>query len=119
MLEKAVAALRADKAAALAEFPRANGRFRDRDLYVFCFSTSDGKFTAHVSSALMGKDVRTLKSGDDPLGQRIFDTVSKAPAESIVTVDYQFPKPGTTIPVPKQSYLTRVDDQGCGVGYYK
>jgi hypothetical protein len=30
-----------------------------------------------------------------------------------------FPKPGTTEPVPKESYMTRVGDQGCGVGYYK
>lgn len=119
MLEKAVAALKADKAAALAKFPRTDSGFRDRDLYVFCFNTSDGKFTAHINAALMGTDVRSLKSGNDPLGQRIFDMVAKAPAGSVVTIDYQFPKPGTTVPVAKQSYLARVDDQGCGVGYYK
>jgi hypothetical protein len=28
-------------------------------------------------------------------------------------------KPGTNEPVPKQSYMTRIGDQGCGVGYYK
>lgn len=119
MLEKAIAALKADKADALAKFPRMDSGFRDRDLYVFCFNTSDGKFTAHVSSALMGKDVRTLKAGTDPLGQRMLDTVKGIPEESIRTVDYEFPKPGTTVPVPKQSYLTRIGDQGCGVGYYK
>ena len=119
MLEKAIAALKADKADALAKFPRMDSGFRDRDLYVFCFNTTDGKFTAHVSPALMGKDVRTLKAGTDPLGQRIFDTVKSAPEGGIRTIDYEFPKPGTTVPVPKQSYLTRVGDQGCGVGYYK
>jgi hypothetical protein len=34
-------------------------------------------------------------------------------------VDYNFPKPGTTESVPKESFVTRVGDQGCGVGYYK
>ncbi len=80
---------------------------------------SDGKFTAHPNPALMGTDVRALKVKDDPLGQRIFDTIKSSAAGSIVTVDYSFPKPGTTDPVPKQSFLTRVGDQGCGVGYYK
>ena len=40
-------------------------------------------------------------------------------ADTISAVAYNFPKPGTTDPVPKESYLTRVANQGCGVGYYK
>ena len=27
--------------------------------------------------------------------------------------------PGGTDPVPKQSFVTRAGNQGCGVGYYK
>ncbi len=38
---------------------------------------------------------------------------------TVVTVAYNFPKPGTTDPVPKESFVTRVGNQGCGVGYYK
>jgi hypothetical protein len=30
-----------------------------------------------------------------------------------------WPKPGQTEPAPKESYVTRVGDQVCGVGYYK
>jgi hypothetical protein len=43
------------------------------------------------------------------------------PEGVISTVDYTFPKPGTTAPAfPKQSFLMRVaPDLGCGVGYYK
>jgi len=116
MLEKAVAELKAGEAAALAKFNNKDGGFRDRDLYVFCYNKSDGKFTAHPNPALMGTDIRALKAKDDPLGQRIFDT---AKAGSILTVAYDFPKPGTTQPVPKESYVTVVGGQGCGVGYYK
>ena len=32
---------------------------------------------------------------------------------------YQFPKPGTDMPVAKISFVTAVSDLGCGVGYYK
>ena len=47
MLEKAVAALKDDKAKALAMFNKGEGGFKDRDLYVFCANASDGVMTAH------------------------------------------------------------------------
>jgi signal transduction histidine kinase len=120
MLDNAVAALKANEATALASFnDKSNTKFHDRDLYVFCYNMSDGKFTAHTNSAMMGTDVRALKAKDDPLGQRIFDTINKSSGGSVLTVDYNFPKPGTTEPVPKQSFVTKVGNQGCGVGYYK
>ena len=117
MLDRAVTELKANEAAAVAKFnDKDNKQFRDRDLYVFCFNTSDGKFTAHPNPALMSTDVRALKMRDDPLGQRLFDQVKEG---TVTTVSYSFPKPGTTDPAPKESYITRVGGQGCGVGYYK
>jgi Single Cache domain 2 len=116
MLEKAVAALKANKATALANFVKKDGGFVDRDLYVFCFNTSDGIFTAHINPKLMGTDIRKLNVSGQALGQQIFDGVKEG---SIATVDYNFPKPGTDTPVPKESFITKVGDQGCGVGYYK
>ncbi len=120
MLDNAVAALKTNEATALATFnDKGNTKFHDRDLYVFCYNMTDGKFTAHTNSAMMGTDVRNLKVKDDPLGQRIFDTINKSSGGSVLTVDYNFPKPGTTEAVPKQSFVTKVANQGCGVGYYK
>jgi cytochrome c len=120
MLDRAVVALKANVAAALAAFnDKKNGDFHYRDLYVFCFDMTTGKFNAHVNSALIGRDSRTIKLGGDPLGQRVFDVIKNAPEGTVSTVDYIFPKPGTTEPVPKESYVTRIGDEGCGVGYYK
>ena len=117
MLDRAVAELKSNEAAALAKFnDKENKQFRDRDLYVFCFKVSDGKFTVHPNPTIMGTDVRALKVKDDPLGQRLFDQVKEG---TVTTVDYNFPKPGTTEPVPKESYIIRIGGQGCGVGYYK
>jgi cytochrome c len=118
MLDKAVAALKTNEADALARFPKTDGGFRDRDLYVYCFNTADGKFTAHVNPALAGTDVRALKDAKDgaPLGQKIFDSVKEG---SFSTVAYNFPKPGGTDAVPKEAYVTKIGNQGCGVGYYK
>jgi cytochrome c len=119
MLDSAVTTLKANEAAAIAEFnDKGDKKFHDRDLYVFCYDMTNGHFTAHPNPALMGTDVRALKVKDDPLGQRIFDTI-KSSGSSVGTVDYSFPKPGTTDPVPKQSFVTMVGNEGCGVGYYK
>jgi cytochrome c len=116
MVEKAVAALKANEADALAKFNSPTGGFRDRDLYVFCFDMTTGKFTAHVNPALMGTDIHAQKVNGQPVGQMVFDAAKDG---TITTVDYDFPKPGTTTPVPKESFVTRVGNEGCGVGYYK
>jgi hypothetical protein len=60
-----------------------------------------------------------LKYKDDPFGQRAYDTVKAAPEGSVSTFDYEFPRPGTYEPVPKQSFETRIGNQACGVGFYK
>jgi len=71
------------------------------------------------SPALLNIDVRTLALKDDPIGKRAYEAVQAAPEGSIVTIDYTFPKPGTTEPAPKQTLETRIGNQGCGVTYYK
>ena len=120
MFDRAVAALNANEAAALAAFnDKGNKDYHHRDLYVFCYRMSDGIVTAHVNEAIMGKDTRTIKVGDDPLGQRIYDTIKNAPERAVSTLAYKFPKPGTTELAPKESYVTRIGNEGCGVGHYK
>ena len=48
MLERAVTAVKEDKAKALDMFNKSDGGFRDRDLYVYCANASDGIVTAHA-----------------------------------------------------------------------
>ena len=120
MLDRAISALKSNEAAALSEFNDPNNKqFHERDLYVFCYEMSDGKITAYESPALLNIDVRTLALKDDPIGQRVYEAVQSGPEESIVTIEYKLPKPGTTEPVPKQTVETRIGHQSCGVTYYK
>ena len=49
MLERAVAAVKEDKAKALDMFNNGEGGFKDRDLYVWCANASDGIITAHLT----------------------------------------------------------------------
>lgn len=114
MLEKAIAAVKADKAGALAQFTKGEGGFKDRDLYPFC-GGPDGLFSAHPS--LAGKSLKDLKDkADKPLGQEIYQVAAEG---KISEVNYVWPRPGSTDPVAKVSYVTKVGDQVCAVGYYK
>lgn len=114
MLEKAVAEVKKDKAAALAKFTKGEGGFKDRDLYPFC-GGPDGTFTAHPT--LAGKSMRELK---DKSGRALGDEMYKVAQEGKVSeVSYMWPRPGQTEPVQKISYVTKVGDQVCAVGYYK
>jgi signal transduction histidine kinase len=114
MLDKAVAALKADKAGALAKFAKGEGGFKDRDLYPFC-GGPDGNFTAHPT--LVGKSLKELK---DKSGKGLGEEIYKAAQEGKVSeVSYMWPRPGSTEPVQKVSYVTKVGDQVCAVGYYK
>jgi hypothetical protein len=120
MLDRAVTALKANEVAALKAFnDEKNKNFRDRDLYIFCFSLPDGKFTAYQSPLMLGTDVRELMLDKDPIGQRAYDAVAKAAEGDVVSVDYSFPKPGSKQPATKQSLLTRIANQSCGVSYFK
>ena len=127
MLEKAAAAVKADKAKALALFNKGDEEtgFKDRDLYPFCFNVGDGKITvkrpgATGSSDLRGRDVRTIKDKTGKaFGAELYQAAQKEEG-TITEVSYMFPRPGMgTTPVQKVSLVTRAGDQGCGVGYYK
>jgi len=114
MLERAGAAVKADKAKVLAMFTKGEGGFKDRDLYVFC-GGPDGNFTAHPS--LVGKSLKELKDkAGKPLGEEIYKV---AQGGKISEVAYMWPRPGSTEPVQKVTFVTKVGDQICAVGYYK
>jgi hypothetical protein len=120
MLDRAVSALKSNQATALSQFnDPGNKQFREHDLYVFCYNMADGKITAYESPALLNTDVRSLSLKDDPIGKRTYEAAQNAPEGSVVTVDYKLPKPGTTVPAPKQTVEARVGEQSCGVTYFK
>ena len=115
MLEKAVVALKADKAKALAMFNKGEGGFKDRDLYVWCANVSDGVLTAHPY--LKGEFLQDIvgKKGY-PLGKEI---MKNAAVGEIKQVSYWWPRPGSDKALEKHTFYTSVAGQNCGVGYYK
>jgi hypothetical protein len=121
MLERAITALKANEAAALKAFnDEKNKDFRDRDLYVYCFGLPDGNITAYQSPVMIGTNVKELKlPPNNPVGQLAYDAVAKAAEGEIVSFTYDFPKPGTKAPAPKETLEARVGKQACGVSYFK
>jgi hypothetical protein len=118
MLEKAVAALQADEAKALEMFTKGEGGFKDRDLYPYC-GGPDGNFTAHPT--LVGKSLKTLMdkgTPPKPLGEEVYAAAEEG---TISEVTYMWPRPNDPdkTPVTKVVYVTQVDEQVCGVGYYE
>jgi hypothetical protein len=123
MLAKTVAAIKADKAKTIELINKGEGGFLDRDLYPFCGNVSDGKSVAignPNAKQLIGTDARTLKdSTGKAFGEELFAAGQK-PEGQITEVSYMFPRPGPDkTPVQKVSFVTRVGDLYCGVGYYK
>ena len=118
MLDKAVAAVKADQTKALAMFNNGEGGFKDRDLYPFCFDSGNGTVAATAAKNLIGTDVRALKDKTGKLfGEELYRAAQKG---TLTEVSYMFPRPGSdTTPVEKISFVTKVGALGCGVGYYK
>ena len=121
MLEKVAAGLKTNEAQTLAAINK--GDYKDRDLYPFC-GGPDGKYTAHGANAsLVGQDLKGLMdkgTPPKPLGQEIY---AAGQSGKISEVNYTWVRPKDVDPeqkpVAKVSYITKVGDQVCGVGYYK
>ena len=115
MLERAVVAVKEDKAKAIDMFNKGEGGFKDRDLYVWCANASDGILTAHPTNK--GKELRDIEGKHGaPFGQEIMQSATEG---AIKEVTYWWPRPGSDKPLEKTTFYTMAGDQICGVGYYK
>jgi hypothetical protein len=118
MLERAVVAVKEDKAKALDMFTKGEGGFKDRDLYVWCANAADGILTAHPYIS-RGQQLRDMKGKHGaPFGETIMENATEGTIKETI---YWWPHPGTDKPVDleKTTFYTKAGDQICGVGYYK
>jgi hypothetical protein len=116
MLQRAVAAVKEDKAKALEMFNKGEGGFKDRDLYVWCANASDGIITA-TPYWNRGKQLRDIEGKRGaPFGETVMQNATEG---TIKETTYWWPRPGTDKPLEKTALYTKVGDQICSVGYYK
>ena len=116
MLERAVAAVKENKAKALDMFNNGEGGFKDRDLYVWCANASDGIITA-TPYWNRGKQLRDIEGKRGaPFGETVMQNATEG---TIKETTYWWPRHGTDKPLEKTALYTKVGDQICSVGYYK
>jgi Single Cache domain 2 len=117
LLEKTVAALKADKPGTIAAINKGDGQFVDRDLYPAC-AALDGKVVAHPDASRIGLNRNDMK---DASGTAYGPMLQKSAEEGKISeLPYMYARPGTDkTPIPKVSYVTKVVDLVCLVGYYK
>lgn len=116
MLERAIVALKGDKAAALASFTAGAPDFKDRDLYVFCVAP-DGVVTANGGHPdHIGLDTH---EEIDAQGKNIGEAILAAAEPGEINVaTYMYPQTGSGELALKSALISQVEDQICGVGYY-
>jgi len=118
MLERAAMAVKKDAAKAFTEITEGKDMFKEKDLYVFCFDIKTEKINAHGGKAtLIGYDLNKMKDKTGALFGK--ELLKNAVEGEYREVGYLWPRTPDAEPSPKSSYVTRVGDFGCGVGYYK
>ena len=95
MLERAVAAVKEEKAKALDMFNKGEDGFKDRDLYVWCANASDGIITA-TPYWNRGKQLRDIEGKRGaPFGETVMQNATEG---TIKETTYWWPRPGADEP---------------------
>ncbi len=114
MLERAVAAVKANPLTAFESFTKGTNGFAEGDLYPFCARARSGWVVAHPSR--LGENIATVSDVNGKLFGK--EMLNRAQEGRIDEIHYMWPKPGHKTPVQKDTFFTKVDGVICGVGYY-
>ncbi len=116
MLERVVAAMKADKVKTLLQITRREKMFKDRDLYPYCIGPN-GRYVAHPDHSRIGLVYTEVR---DKAGKAYGREVSRFAAEGkFGEVHYVFPRPTDGVLRPKVGLFTKVSGHICVVGYYQ
>jgi cytochrome c len=110
MCKRAAEMIKQDKAAALAEISKQDGKFVWKDSYVFAMDLK-GKMLAHpMMPGLMKMDSLLTVPDKNPNEPKMLfvEFVVVAGTKGEGWVEYMWPKPGSTEPAVKETYIYRV-----------
>ena len=118
MCKQAADMILADQEAGLAEIAKNDGKFVWKDSYVFAMNLK-GKMLAHpMMPGLMRMESLLTVPDKNPKNPKMLfvDFVVKAATEGEGWVEYMWPKPGSTDPAIKETYIYRVPGTSIFVG---
>jgi cytochrome c len=90
--------------------------FHDRELYPFIYDVNGIIVASGGHTALIGKDLLTLKDSDGKSFVREMFEVAKGAGSG--WVNYKFPNPFTGTVQPKSAYVERMGNYLVGVGIW-
>jgi len=118
MAEQAAAMILEDADAALAEISMRDGKFVWKDSYVFAMNLQ-GKMLAHPQMPGLMKMDNLLLTPDKNVNEPkmlFVEFVVVASTKGEGWVEYMWPRPGSTTPTIKETYIYRVPDTNMFVG---
>lgn len=118
MSKQAAEMILQDKDAALVEISKRDGKFVWKDSYVFAMNLK-GKMLAHPMMPGLTKMKSLLSTPDKNTKEPkmlFVDFVVVAGTQGEGWVEYMWPKPGSTTPVVKETYIYRVPGTSMFVG---
>jgi cytochrome c len=103
---------------AFQDFSTPEGRWHEKDVYLFCYKL-DGTTMCHgANAALIGKNLIDMKTADGQLLIKNF--VALVTTQGSGWVDYQWPHPQTKKTVAKRAFVEKIPgyDGLIGAGFY-
>jgi hypothetical protein len=99
-------------------FNESNGKFTDRDLYVFCLDYDRTWKVMGATPSLVGKSASGIR---DPNGKDfVGEFINIAKTSGVGTASYIYKNPVTGTEQLKTSFIQKVaNSEFCGMGYYE
>jgi hypothetical protein len=122
MLDKAIAAVKADQVVAIAKFVKGEGGFLDRELIHSVSESRTGRPSPVRSLFQLARTLEPLRiASGNAYGVAIYAARRSRKVKITEVPSYMFPKARAPPRrrFRKVSFVTRVGDLGCGVGDYK
>lgn len=120
LVDKAIAAIAADREKAFVAIDSKDGEFVDRDLYIFVMDLKGNMLAHGANKGLIGKNLVEMKL-KDPDGKRFIDEfVQVVRTKGEGWIDYKWASPTTKKIMQKSSFVKKIEnDMFVGCGIYK
>jgi cytochrome c len=105
------------KEKAYAEFSNPNGRFKDRDMYIYVVDMNYVALAHGANQRLIGKELKELRDADGKYFVKAYVDMAKEKGSS--WTDFKWVNPVTSKIEAKSAYVERFADVVVGSGIYK
>ena len=102
---------------AFSTFNAGDAGFRQGELYVFCYAPDGTSLAYGANPGFVGKNLAHVKYAEGPSPSAAIIQTGLAKGEGWVS--FKWPNPVTREIEDESAYVKRVNNEVCGVGYYK